>query len=149
MITLCPIYTKALKLAISVDETKAVAIGKGCHTGYCDALTPYLLHLSNIFTESLWRIRREDVVPATIGEICRISTIESLFQVWFKVVCNMSLRSSSILVRISLNNFVKSPTVCGSNVLNVCHILQSAFNLERHCTSIGKPFNVVDLTQVL
>ena len=106
MVALGTVNTKALKLAVGIDEAQTVAIGKRRHSAYGETLALHFLHLSHILAESLRCVGREDVGLATVGKICSIATIESLPQVGIKAIIDPAEGCTPVFVGMGSHNLV-------------------------------------------
>ena len=58
MITLYPIYPKALQLALSIKKTQSISIAERSSSCNYDATSPYLLNMPHKLSSTLGCIRR-------------------------------------------------------------------------------------------
>ena len=131
-----------------VDETQPVAILKRRRAGHIERAAAQLLHLAHILAHRFRRVEAGDIVLATFQKISGESAIECLSQIGLERIVYFAVGSAPIVVGAFRYELVQLAAIRADHVLHVFHIFQSAFNLERAGTAVGKQFEMVNAAHV-
>ena len=75
---------------------------------------------------------------ASMNEIGGVTAIKSTAKIGLKSVIDVTLRCPHILIWMCGDVLVEQQTVGSSDIFHISHILQTSFNLKRHCTGLDE-----------
>ena len=107
-----------------------------------------LFHLSHKLANGLWGIERDNIGLTTLRKISGIPTIKCLLEIGRKSIGTASQRSTTILIGVSLYNRIEPLAIGRCDILDIRHILQSAFYLKRAGTCFCQSQEVIALVHV-
>ena len=143
------VHTKTYQSFVAVEEAETVAIGNLGSWFHHHALSLYRHTAGQRLANSLGRIKRKDIVVASIEEIVGEAAIERLPHIGLELQLHLSVRGSSVFLRILSTQTVEGFAVGCRHVLHIRHILQSSLNLERTGACLSQILQRIQLTQVL
>ena len=142
------VHTETFQLTTVIDKTESVAIGKRSGSSHRKGIPAYLFYLPYILTDSLWRIRREDIILPAMKEIIGISSVKRFLQVGSKGISTVPLGSTYITVGHPTDQLVQPFTIGRSDILDIGDILQPAFYLERGDAGLEQILQGIDATHI-
>lgn len=148
-IALCFIDSETYQLALLIEITETITIGKGCCASYHQRAVADALHLTYGSPYRLRSIEGEDICLVAIKQIWGKSSVKRLIELGGEGVVDLAERGTAVIAGMGSDEMVYLLSVGSGDILDILLIFQSALYLKRGDASLYHAWQMGDAVHIL